>query len=144
MTITTAVSRVCTACAAVLLLAAMDTPIRVASDYETGAMRLVNAHRARQGLPALSGNLTLLRLAREHSEAMARRGTLDHDGFRSRFERSGFSTCVENLARNHPTPAELVAGWSRSPGHNANMLNARVTHAAVARSGTYATFLACG
>lgn len=132
------------AAAALLLLAGMAAPIRVANEYEAASLRAINAHRAGQGLPGLSGDPKLHRLAREHSEAMARRGTLDHDGFRSRFERAGYSACVENLARNQPTPTGLVAAWSRSSGHNANMLNVRVTHAAVAQSGTYVTFLACG
>lgn len=137
-------SRLFAGLAAVLLLAAMASPLRVATEFEAGSMRQINAHRGAAGLAALSGDRKLHRLAQEHSAAMSRRGTLDHDGFRSRFERSGYSVCVENLARNQHTPADLVAAWSRSSGHNGNMLNARVTHAAVAQSGTYVTFLACG
>ncbi len=144
MVLPPAIPRLLAASIAVLLLAAMATPIRVATEFESGSMRQINGHRGAAGLARLSGDPKLHRLAQEHSAAMARRGTLDHDGFRSRFERSGYSVCVENLARNQHTPQDLVAAWSRSSGHNANMLNARVTHAAVAQSGTYATFLACG
>lgn len=138
------IARVLAGLSAVLLLAAMASPIRVATEFEANSMRQINGYRAAAGLAGLSGDPKLHRLAHEHSAAMARRGTLDHDGFRSRFERSGYSACVENLARNQHTPADLVAAWSRSSGHNANMLNVRVTHAAVAQSGTYVTFLACG
>lgn len=115
-----------------------------ADKFERRSLALVNEHRAAKGEVKLEMNRKLYRLAKEHSDYMAARNQMSHDGFDSRFAKSGFSHCVENVGWNHPTPESLVKAWKRSATHNANMLNSRIRQAGLARSGAYVTFFACG
>jgi uncharacterized protein YkwD len=112
--------------------------------FETRSVALINGHRTVNGRAALAVDTNLYRLAKAHSDYMASRRALGHDGFRSRMSRSGFSFCVENVGWNHPTPEILVSGWRRSSGHNTNMLNAQTRRVGIARTGSYVTMLACG
>jgi uncharacterized protein YkwD len=74
---------------------------------------------------------------------MMRARRLSHDEFPSRVRRSGYAMCVENVGWNYPTPADQMKAWRESPGHDRNLLDARVTHAGVAVAGDYITFIAC-
>jgi uncharacterized protein YkwD len=82
-------------------------------------------------------------LAREHSAAMARAQRLSHDDFERRFRRSGYAMCVENVGWNYGTPAAQMKAWRASPGHDRNLLDARVTHGGVGVAGDYITLIAC-
>jgi uncharacterized protein YkwD len=112
--------------------------------FEKRTLKLINTYRAQRGLRVLAVREKLYRLSRQHSQYMAATGRLSHDGFYDRYRLSGFSTCVENVAWNYPTPSSLVGGWKSSPGHNANLLNSRIRYAGLTRVGAYATFFACG
>jgi uncharacterized protein YkwD len=116
------------------------TPTR----FETRTLHLINSYRAQRGLPALQIRENLYLLSKQHSRHMAATNYMSHDGFYDRYLLSGFSTCVENVAWNYPTPSWLVQGWKSSSGHNANLLNSRIQYAGMTRSGAYATFFACG
>jgi hypothetical protein len=73
-------------------------------------------------------------LAQEHSNDMARRDRLDHDGFAGRAARGARA---ENVAYGYATEAKTMAQWWRSPGHAANMRlpGCRAVASAVSRSG---------
>jgi uncharacterized protein YkwD len=95
---------------------------------------MVNVYRVENQLEPLTEDPALMRAARSHSEYMERTGLFDHkdigDGAPSSraedagFECGGFECVGENIARsNFPStaPSEMMDGWKRSPGHDANM-----------------------
>lgn len=76
------------------------------------------------------------RLAQEHSNDMARRDNIDHDGFYSRAARGA---AAENVAMGRRTKAETMAQWRASPGHAANMQlpGCKAVAYAISSSGRY-------
>lgn len=65
---------------------------------------------------ASCGNLQ--QLAQEHANDMARRGSMDHNGFADRARRGARA---ENVAYGVSTKSQAIALWWGSPGHAANM-----------------------
>jgi uncharacterized protein YkwD len=61
---------------------------------------------------------TMQALAQEHANDMARRGSMDHDGFTSRARRGARA---ENVAYGVKTKQQAIALWWGSSGHAANM-----------------------
>ena len=119
--------------------ASLDEPTAYASDLAS----LVNDYRASRHAAALTPDPTLSELAREHSADMVRAKRLSHDDFKTRFRRSGYGMCVENVGWNYPTAAAQLKAWQQSPGHDRNMLDARVAHVGIGVAGDYVTFIAC-
>ena len=78
----------------------------------------------------------MMALAQEHSNNMARRDHLDHDGFAWRAARGARA---ENVAYGYATEVKTIAQWWRSPGHAANMRlpGCRAIASAVSRSGKH-------
>lgn len=74
-------------------------------------------------------------LAQEHANDMARRNSLDHNGFYA--HRGPAGARAENVAYGYDTEAKTIAQWWRSPGHAANMRlpGCRATGSAVSKSG---------
>ncbi|MDT7807188.1 MAG: hypothetical protein QOJ70_1001 [Acidobacteriota bacterium] len=123
-----------------------------ATGEERRAFDLINAERQRRGLRSLTWDGSLTRLARYHSENMARGQFLSHvdrDGLdlKGRAEvlgLHGWRALGENIAYNQgysdPT-AFAVERWMISEKHRENILNGEYTHAAVgvarASDGTY-------
>jgi uncharacterized protein YkwD len=104
----------------------------------------VNRTRNAQGVAALSEDAALNRAAREHSEELAARRTLDHSStnpdrrtMTMRIEAAGGSwlQAAENLAgMSGPAsriPTQAVQMWLGSDGHRRNMLSASYTHTGV-------------
>jgi len=101
------------------------------------AQSMISGYRGNNGLPAVTIDPELMRLASEQAQAMAARDKLDHDAahpFAERIRKSGFdaSVAVENIAAGYHTLAEAFSGWRDSPSHRANMLNAQVTRMGIA------------
>ena len=86
----------------------------------------LNSFRAQHGLHRLSASGALNAKARAHAADMARRRSMDHDGFSAR-TRGVHAAAAENVGVGCPTAACLFRMWAESSGHRANMLNARVT-----------------
>ncbi len=123
-----------------------------ASGEERRAFELINSERQRRGLRPLSWDGSLTRLARYHSQNMARGNFLSHvdrDGLDLKGRAQvlglhGWSTLGENIAYNQgyddPT-AFAVERWMISQQHRENALSAEYTHAGVgiarAADGTY-------
>jgi uncharacterized protein YkwD len=123
-----------------------------ASGDERRAFELINAERQRRGLRPLVMDGSLTRLARYHSENMARGGFLSHTDkqgldLRGRADAIGlhnWKAIAENIAYNQgyndPT-AFAVERWMISEKHRENVLNDEYTHAGVgvvrASDGTY-------
>jgi uncharacterized protein YkwD len=126
---------------AVVAPAALSTPSSGSStlaSLESGVLRQLNAIRSGHGLTALRESPRLSAAATQHSREMADDGYFQHDSvdgttFSTRishwYSLSGYRSWAvgENLIWSSPTidPARALALWMRSPGHRANILDAR-------------------
>jgi uncharacterized protein YkwD len=105
----------------------------------------LNSFRRSHHLPALKQGAALNSVARAHAADMARRNSLDHDGFMHRMD--GYERAAENVAmiacaRPGTKPVATFAGracgcgsadcayrmWAASSGHRQNMLMSGLTH----------------
>ncbi|HYJ46121.1 MAG TPA: CAP domain-containing protein [Pyrinomonadaceae bacterium] len=111
-----------------------------ASSLERRAFDLINSERAKYGLPPLAWDGDLCRMARLHSEKMARLNFFDHEGpdgdlpNRARDNGIRWRSLAENIALNqgYDDPVSLaVDQWMRSSGHRDNILRRIFTHTAV-------------
>ncbi|MET8689226.1 sigma-70 family RNA polymerase sigma factor [Streptomyces sp. NPDC004732] len=91
---------------------------------------LVNTERSKAGCGPVTSNDKLATAATNHSADMAARDYFDHtspDGKDpgDRITAAGYrwSTYGENIARGQQSPASVMDGWMKSPGHRANILN---------------------
>lgn len=104
----------------------------------------VNRTRVANGLNPLRDDAALRRAARDHSEELAARRTLDHTStdparrtMTMRIDAAGgsWSRAAENLANmSGPAsgvPSRTVQLWLGSEGHRRNMLEAAYTHTGV-------------
>jgi uncharacterized protein YkwD len=100
------------------------------------AARMINAHRAANGLPPLRVDPRLNAAAADQARAMVAARTMSHDlggGFRARMSQRGIGAAAENLGQGYRSVGEAVAGWKASWGHNANMLDRSMTRLGFAR-----------
>jgi uncharacterized protein YkwD len=91
------------------------------------AEAMISNYRQNNGLPSVTLDPTLMKLAEAQSSAMAARNKLDHDvigPFGARIKNSGFDAGVaaENISAGYHTMAEAFSGWRESSHHRANML----------------------
>ena len=125
-----------------------------ASNLERRAFDLINAQRIANGESPLVWDAELSRMARVHSESMARQDFFDHTGPDGRDMRErahstnirGWSAMAENIAYNQgfDDPARFaVERWMRSSKHRDNILNAVFTRSGIgiARSADGRVFL---
>jgi spore coat assembly protein SafA/uncharacterized protein, YkwD family len=106
--------------------------------YENEVIRLTNLERTKRGLPALTTNWQLSRVARYKSQDMINKNYFDHNSptYGSPFtmmQNFGlkFSAAGENIAYGQRTPQEVVTAWMNSPGHRANILSTAYTQIGV-------------
>jgi uncharacterized protein YkwD len=106
-----------------------------ANSIERRAFEQTNLVRVQNGLPPLVWDADLSRMARSHSENMARLGFFSHvtpagQGLKERARVAGiahYSAVGENIAYNlgYDDPGEFaVERWMTSAGHRANILDA--------------------
>lgn len=112
----------------------------VAPALEDQILTLINQHRKKKGLPALTSNPVMEVEARRHTISMASHNTpFGHNGFsyRSKVITSkvpGISATAENVAYGSKSAQEVVDGWLSSPGHKKNIEGRfRLTGIGVAR-----------
>jgi hypothetical protein len=86
----------------------------------------INAFRAQHKLPLLKESAALNNVARSHAADMARRGSLDHDGFTQRM--NGYARAAENVAYGCDDADCTYRMWTNSSGHRQNMLMQGLTH----------------
>lgn len=105
---------------------------------ENEVIRLVNVERAKAGLPALTANWELSRVARMKSQDMINKNYFSHQSptYGSPFqmmENFGikFSAAGENIAYGQRTPQEVMNAWMNSSGHKANILGRNYTQIGV-------------
>jgi hypothetical protein len=86
----------------------------------------LNAFRRAHHLPPLHQSAALNSAARRHAADMARRNSLDHDGFYQRMD--GYSRAAENVAYGCSNADCAYRLWAKPSGHRRNMLMAGLTH----------------
>jgi uncharacterized protein YkwD len=109
-----------------------------AAAAEQELFRMINRDRAQAGLAELQWNEWLAQAARKHAAEMARHGQLSHrfagePAMRERIAATGlrFNASAENVAFA-PNAAQINNEWMRSPGHRANILDAKYNALGVA------------
>ncbi|MEX0890804.1 MAG: CAP domain-containing protein [Gemmatimonadota bacterium] len=125
---------------------AADDPTAIATEI----LRQVNRARSAVGARPLAAEPALDTAAREYAAELAERGAIGHSSatpgrrtLRERLRAAGANhrRSGENLALMQSTasqlPVRVVRGWLRSPGHRANLLDARFRYSGlgVARDG---------
>ncbi len=110
-----------------------------ASSDERRAFDLINAARRARGESPLVWDAELTRMARQHSQNMARQGFISHEGpdGRTVLQRAqamglrGWDALAENVAYNqgYDDPAGFaVERWLKSEKHRENVMHATFTH----------------
>ena len=128
-----------------------STPSTTTSDvnaFEQEVVKLTNAERTKAGLAPLKTDNQLMAAAREKSQDMQSKKYFSHTSptFGSPFDRMkalgiSYKSAGENIAQGQRSPQEVVQAWMDSPGHRANILNAKFTHIGVGyvKTGNYWT-----
>jgi hypothetical protein len=117
-----------------VVVLAMAAPAQ-AGELAATAQAAISQYRAEHGLPAVTPDAKLMKLAAEQANAMARAGVLDHDvarPFQVRIVSYGPEVAVENIAAGTKTFSATLDIWQHSPGHDANLRNAGVTRFGIA------------
>jgi uncharacterized protein YkwD len=101
------------------------------------AASMISGYRANNGLPAVTIDPELTRLAQAQADVMAKRDKLDHAAgrpFVARLKANGYDakTAAENISAGYHTLAEAFSGWRDSPPHRANMLLKGATRMGIA------------
>jgi uncharacterized protein YkwD len=101
------------------------------------AASMISGYRTNNGLPAVTLDPELMRMAEAQAAIMAKRDKLDHNAgkpFVMRLKASGYDAkrAAENIGAGYHTLAEAFSGWRDSPPHNANMLLAGATRIGIA------------
>jgi len=104
---------------------------------DAAAASMITGYRANNGLPAVTIDPELTRLAQQQAAVMAKRDKLDHGvakPFNARLKASGYNakSAAENVSAGYHTLAEAFSGWRDSPPHRANVLLAGATRMGIA------------
>lgn len=104
---------------------------------EAAAASMISGYRANNGLPAVTIDPELTRMAQGQAEIMAQRDKLDHAAgkpFTARLKAAGYDakSAAENISAGYHTLAEAFSGWRDSPSHRANMLLKGATRLGIA------------
>ena len=97
----------------------------------------LSAYRAAHHLPDVKIDPALMALAQSQANAMASANHLSHEVSGSLDHRlnaahhaKGYA--VENVSAGYATADAALLGWQRSPGHNANLLDAKMRRMGIA------------
>ena len=119
----------------ILTIPQEDASVR---EFEQEVVRLVNEHRAKNGLQPLTENWELSRVARYKSQDMVDNRYFSHTSptYGTPFQMIrafglSYRTAGENIAYGQKTPQAVVNAWMNSSGHRANILNASYTQIGV-------------
>lgn len=116
--------------------------VKFSTEFEQAAFKQINKIRQENGLNALEWSKDMAKVARLHSENMAKYKFFAHQGqdglnVNDRADSFGFYNWIalgENIAfnRGYENPVEKACdSWMKSPGHRDNMLNKRWKEAAI-------------
>jgi len=98
---------------------------------------LISQYREAHGLSAVVPDPTLQKLAQAQADAMAARNLLSHTvagTLTQRFDAAHLSqvAAVENVSAGYFSQAAALAGWRKSPPHNANLLSPKMRRMGIA------------
>jgi hypothetical protein len=96
---------------------------------------MISRYRREHGLSTVKTDPQLTAIAERQAKAMAASGIMDHSvagSFSSRVTGVNVNRAAENIAAGTKTWAETLRMWQSSPGHNANLLQARADSVGVA------------
>src|SRR6185503_14260061 len=101
------------------------------------AASMITGYRANNGLPAVTLDPELMRLAQAQADTMAKRDKLDHSvgkPFTARIKQAGYGAkgAAINTSAGHLTLAEADACWRDSPPRRANLLLKGATRIGIA------------
>ena len=101
------------------------------------AASMLSGYRHNNGLPAVTIDPELMRLADQQAHAMVAKDKLSHDvggSFTERLRKGGYHSraAAENISAGYYTLAEAFSGWRDSPPHRANMLLKGATRMGIA------------
>ena len=102
-------------------------------------VRLVNAERAKEGLPALkNNNSALTKAAQKRAKELPLRFNSKHERPDGRAWHTvmkeyniQYISVGENIAYGHKSAAQVVQAWMDSPGHKKNIMDKDFTHIGV-------------
>ena len=115
---------------------------------EREVIRLCNVERQKNGLPALTENWELSRVARDKSMDMAQKKYFSHTSptYGSPFDMMkaygiSYKSAGENIGQGQTSAQAVVQAWMNSSGHRANILSKSFTQIGVGyyQSGNYWT-----
>jgi uncharacterized protein YkwD len=94
---------------------------------EKEILGLINAYRKKNNKSPLKWNTICAHYAEQHSKYMAENKSLSHDYVNERLNEikkkvKGYQIGSENVAMSHPNEFNPIEAWSKSSGHNKNML----------------------
>ena len=95
--------------------------VYVGSEFENDVIARVNGERRARGLSPLRISGKLMDVARAWSGVQARQHRMYHS-------KNGYG---ENVAYGQKNPSEVMRAWMNSPGHRANILNAKYSEIGV-------------
>jgi hypothetical protein len=107
--------------------------IEAGHSQEQELFALINKNRIENNLPLLTIDESLMRIAQEHSEEMAKQGIVSHDqpsgDLQVRMNRAGYlyEAASENVARARSI-LYAHGGFLKSPVHRKNILARDITH----------------
>lgn len=112
-----------------------DSSVSVVSETAKETARLVNLERAKAGLPTLTIDSQLSKIATTKADDMNKNDYFAHTSptygdpwdMAKHFGYT-YRSFGENIAYGQKTPAEVVNAWMNSPGHKANILNKSYTN----------------
>jgi uncharacterized protein YkwD len=105
--------------------------------YETRIVELVNIERKKAGLRPVAVSACADRYAEEWSDHMATTGRFAHrSDLRAVMDACSARSIGENIAYGNVTADQMMRMWMESPGHRANILNAKFTHIGVGATKT--------
>ena len=140
-----AVLALCTAgCAGLPGTETPHGPVAVLAVDQTEAQRIISAYREGQGLGGVMLDPALRRVAQHQADAMASANLLSHTvagplPARLAMERAERRAMVENVSAGYGSLESAIAGWRRSPAHNANLLFRPVHRMGIAAASAPAT-----
>jgi uncharacterized protein YkwD len=93
----------------------------------SAAASMISGYRKNNGLPPVTIDPELMKIAETQAQGMASHDKLSHDvvrSFHDRLKSGGYRayTAAENVGAGYHTLAEAFSGWRDSPSHRANML----------------------
>jgi uncharacterized protein YkwD len=109
-------------------LVSLATSTDETTALEYAVFEKINQYRQEQGLPPLTFDTTIAQHSRLHSQEMASRDAISHDGFEQRIAQLAqviaHRGAAENVASNlgYADPVEkAIDGWLNSPSHRQNI-----------------------